>query len=79
MTTATDTSRVLVVVDEPTLANVLRDVLSMEGSHVRTAALRAEPWRGIGSLFGDSYVGLLRGMRGDRRDRFKCDNRRSFS
>ena len=38
MTTEIDESKVLVVDDEPALANVLRDVLLTEGYHVRTAA-----------------------------------------
>ena len=38
MTTECDESKVLVVDDEPALANVLRDVLLTEGYHVRTAA-----------------------------------------
>jgi DNA-binding response OmpR family regulator len=38
MTTEFDESKVLVVDDEPALANVLRDVLLTEGYHVRTAA-----------------------------------------
>ena len=38
MTTEFDESKVLVVDDEPVLANVLRNVLLTEGYHVRTAA-----------------------------------------
>jgi DNA-binding response OmpR family regulator len=38
MTTEVDKSRVLVVDDEPTVADVLRDLLVAEGYHVRTAA-----------------------------------------
>jgi two-component system KDP operon response regulator KdpE len=38
MTIAVDKSRVLVVGDEPAVANPLRHVLSIEGYHVRTAA-----------------------------------------
>jgi DNA-binding response OmpR family regulator len=38
MTTESDQSKVLVVDDEPALANVLRNVLLTEGYHVRTAA-----------------------------------------
>jgi two-component system, OmpR family, KDP operon response regulator KdpE len=38
MTTEFDESRVLVVHDEPTVANALRHVLLTEGYHVRTAA-----------------------------------------
>jgi two-component system KDP operon response regulator KdpE len=38
LTIAADKSRVLVVGDEPTVANPLRHVLSIEGYHVRTAA-----------------------------------------
>src|SRR5207245_11089002 len=36
MATALDKSRVLVVDDEPQIANALRSVLSMQGYHVRT-------------------------------------------
>src|SRR6185436_5876846 len=38
MTTEFDESRVLVVDDEPSVANALRHVLLTEGYHVRTAA-----------------------------------------
>ena len=38
MTTEFDETRVLVVDDEPTVANALRHVLLTEGYHVRTAA-----------------------------------------